>query len=93
MITYRCETWALKKSEKRKNCRGRDELLEKNGRKSYTKSWRKHVERMEEIRSPKQVLRYIPVGRKSRRRPRKKLIGILGSSSASSTLQQIDQMA
>ena len=48
---------------------GRTSIMKKI--KSYRKNWRKHVERMKETKSPKQVLQYAPVSKRSRGRPRK----------------------
>ena len=60
---------------------------------SAEKNWRKHVERMEERRSPEQVLHHTPIGRRSKGRPKKKLINTSGSSLRNSTLQQRGQIA
>ena len=59
--------------------------------KQYRKDWRNHVKRMEETRSPKQVLQYTPTGKRSRGRPRRKLTDTSGSSSTGSTPQQTGQ--
>jgi hypothetical protein len=59
--------------------------------KTYRKKWREHVGRMDEERSPKQILQYTPVGRRSRGRPRKRLVDTSDSSSGASTPQQTGQ--
>src|SRR6266576_453431 len=48
--------------------------------KTYRKNWRTHVGRMEEYRSLKIVLQYMPTAKQPRRRPRRRLMETLGSS-------------
>ncbi|HYS62000.1 MAG TPA: reverse transcriptase family protein [Gemmatimonadales bacterium] len=118
MITYGCEVWALKKTDKRRITAAEMKFMRRTAGvtlrdriksetitsnlgvtpimkkiKSYRKKWRNHVERMEETRSPKQVLQYTPVGRRSRGRPRKRIVDTSSSSSASSTPQQTGHLA
>jgi hypothetical protein len=39
---------------------------------TYEKNWKEHVERMQDDRIPKVALKYQPVGKRSRGRPKKR---------------------
>ena len=102
-LTYGCENWAMKKSDKKRFMRRtagvtlsdriKSEVITDSlgvtpiirRIKNYRKKWRSHVERMEEGRSPKMITEYTPTAKRSRGRPRKKLVDTSSSDSASNT--------